>query len=231
MIPLGLWHCFGVQHEIVDLATVRRMLDASGTRVLPVNTDKAPRYLIGHGDVTWDSFKTESAERGLTACLNINLRTTVTSAVQAAERASDATGLTLLKLEVLHPWLTESDDYGVCVATALLRDRGFTVMPLISASLDAARVLIGLDVPLLRVMGSPIGSGLGILYPAKVLGITRMRTPVILDGGIGTPRHAERALELGCKGFLVNSCLFTGGDPADNLRPYRAVFDPTASAA
>lgn len=214
------WHCFGTPNTPpVDRETVLRMLEASGTRLLPINTDQ-DRLRVGHGDVAWRDMRGVADDMGLVSCLNINLRTSAGQAIDAAEWARQATGIDLLKLEVLDPGLTTSRDGQVVDATEELLNRGFRVMPLILANPGAAQQLADMQVPVLRIMGSPIGSGLGILSPALILWIVELGVPVILDGGIGTIDQAREALDLGCAGVLLNSCLFDG-DPADNLRRFR----------
>ena len=57
-------------------------------------------------------------------------------------------------------------------------------------------------------LGSPIGSGLGILNPLNIrLIINQSKLPVILDAGIGTASDAALAMELGCDAVLVNSAI------------------------
>jgi thiazole synthase len=141
------------------------------------------------------------------------------AAVKLARDGYKRTGINLLKLEVLTPDHTESNDTDVVNATSILDD--YRVMPLISANVGAAKTLIELGVPVLRVMGSPIGSGRGIDNPHAVREIVSLGVPVILDGGIGYVGHALEALRLGCAGLLVNSALFTGGDPASRLAQFR----------
>jgi thiazole synthase len=102
-------------------------------------------------------------------------------------------------------------------ATEMLAKDGFTVMPLLDPLPGLARALsMEPNVPVIRVMGSPIGSGRGIDNPDMLAETCQQSTvPVILDGGIGSADHARQALELGCAGFLVNSTLFKG-----DLRPW-----------
>ena len=219
----ALWHCFGVRDEIVDFGMACRMLDASGTSLLPINTNQF-RPLIGHGDVTWEQFKPEAEARGLVPCLNINLQTSAAAAVAQAVNFRKATGISLLKLEVLDADDDCDSNDAACIdATSILMDDGFKVMPLISADPTAAATILDIGVPLLRVMGSPIGSGRGIVDADCVALICEdADVPVILDGGIGSPGDARFALELGCDGFLVNSALFTGDlGPDEWLRVYR----------
>jgi thiazole synthase len=223
----GLWHCFGHQSPAVDRDTIRAMLDASGTQLLPINTHTG-RPIIGHGNVTWTAFQEEADWRGITPCLNINLQTTASGAVAQAVRFADQTGIRLLKLEVLKANLRESNNEACMDATEMLAKDGYTVMPLLDPLPGLVRMLsLEPNVPVVRVMGSPIGSGQGIESPDMVAECCRQSVkPVILDGGIGTVDHARQALELGCAGFLVNSCLFapTGPGPAAVLAQYREAF-------
>ena len=63
-------------------------------------------------------------------------------------------------------------------------------------------------------LGSPIGSGLGILNPLNIrLIIDQSKLPVILDAGIGTASDAVLAMELGCDAVLVNSAIAEAKDP------------------
>lgn len=234
----SLWHCFGVKDEIVDHDTAVAMLRASQTALLPINCHRllepAPIHaegraygepLIGHGTITWDTFKPIAQTLNLVPCLNINLQTSSDAAVALAHEGRDRTGIDLLKLEVLTSDLADSDDQALLEATEQLIGDDFRVMPLISADVEIARELVALDVPLLRVMGSPIGSGLGILNPDAIAAIVELLKPVILDGGIGYAGHAHEALRLGCAGLLVNSMLFANGnDPVSTLRHIRGTL-------
>lgn len=222
----GLWHCFGVKHEVVSYELACRMLDASQTALLPINTNQF-RPLIGHGDIEWRSFQAEAERRRLVPCLNINLQTSAAKAVAQAVNFRKATGISLLKLEVLDADDDSlSNDEAVVDATNVLAADGFTVMPLVSSDPSAAAMVVVDGVPLIRVMGSPIGSGAGILEPDNVALICEdAGVPVILDGGIGSADDARQALQLGCAGFLVNSALFTGDlAPDEWLRLYRDAF-------
>ena len=231
MIPLGLWHCFGSSDDhVIDKDTALAMLEASGTGLVPINTHRRP-YRLGHGDVLWDDVRDEEALAGLTPCLNINLRTSAATAVDTACEAREHTGIDLLKLEVLRPGHVTSDDKQVCHATRVLTDYGFRVMPLIGADMVTAVAVAGMGVPVIRVMGSPIGSGFGITWPGMIREIIGLGVPVVLDGGLGTVDDCREALELGCKGFLVNSMLFTDGDPVGALRELRAALEPEAAVA
>ena len=55
-------------------------------------------------------------------------------------------------------------------------------------------------------LGSPIGSGLGILNPRSIETIlSRARVPIIVDAGVGTASDVAIAMELGIAGVLLNT--------------------------
>ena len=63
-------------------------------------------------------------------------------------------------------------------------------------------------------LGSPIGTGLGILNPHNIeLICARAQVPVLLDAGVGTASDATLAMELGCSGVLLASAVNRCQDP------------------
>src|SRR5690606_5517212 len=75
-------------------------------------------------------------------------------------------------------------------------------------------------------LGSPIGSGQGILDPWTLeLLLRRSPVPVILDAGIGTPSDAARALELGCAAVLLNSAVSRAEAPVAMARAFRLAVE------
>ena len=63
-------------------------------------------------------------------------------------------------------------------------------------------------------LAAPIGSGLGIQDPYKLLEIVENATvPIIVDAGVGTASDAAVAMELGCDGVLMNTAIAAAGDP------------------
>jgi thiazole synthase len=211
-----IWHCFGNYMHTVDLNTVLRMLDASKTNVLPINTHRLKSLgqrdglVIGFGDVTYDRLAAARDVRGLVKMVNINHQTSAAAAVAKTMLAVEMTGETVIKLEVLNPDMKTSNDDALIEATAELKRRNerLTVMPLLSNDLRTAKRLVGLGCPLLRVMGGGIGSGSGIADPATFGAICKLGVPVVLDGGVGRPSDLDQAIELGAEGALVNSMLF-----------------------
>src|SRR3546814_9878046 len=63
-------------------------------------------------------------------------------------------------------------------------------------------------------LGSPIGSGMGILNPYNIEIIrSQLEIPVIVDAGIGTASDAARAMELGWDGVLHPFAVARAHDP------------------
>ncbi|AGM04484.1 thiazole biosynthesis family protein [Amycolatopsis keratiniphila] len=220
-----LWHCFGTERHRASLDTVIKLLKASGTNVLPINThhldaagDRAALEL-GFAGVTYDTLGERIDAGRYVKMLNINLRTSADAAVEAAKTAVALTGEKVLKLEVLTPDLKASrDDQVIEAATRLMSwDPSLAVFPLLSCDLAAARAAADAGCGLLRVMGSNIGTGAGITDPITFGGICELPVPVVLDGGVGKPADLALAAKLGADGALVNSVLFDDGRPPETV--------------
>ena len=75
--------------------------------------------------------------------------------------------------------------------------------------------------------GAPIGSGQGLLNP-HALRTLRARlpdVPLVIDAGIGSPRDAVQAMELGFDAVLVNSAVALAQDPATMARAFRLAIE------
>ncbi len=227
-IPIGrgqlltpFWNCFGSGgYEVTEHQILSIILNTK-SNLLPVNTHRGTNFLnIGEGEVRWDWIADYQIIRDQIPCLNINLNTTWQDACSVAQYAFDKSGIDLLKLEVLHENLTVADTRQVVLAAEVLLDQGFRVLPLIQANPHAAVKLYEMGCPLVRVQGSAIGSGNGILWPAQVKACAEA-VPTILDCGIGSVDHILKGMELGCKGFLVNHMLFKDGQPVKAVKDLR----------
>jgi thiazole synthase len=63
-------------------------------------------------------------------------------------------------------------------------------------------------------LGSPIGSGLGLLNPFSIRTIKkRLGVPVIVDAGVGTASDACLVMEQGVDGILMNTALAEAAHP------------------
>lgn len=231
-----LYHCFGsLRSHRVDTSLAVAMLDASGCGHLTLNThelgsvERAEDLPVGYGSATYGSVT--SAWRGptLIPVLNINLPTSAQEAITRTREAVELTGITRIKLEVLTPDHTTTNVPELMRAVReLTTDSSLRVWPLVTPEPGSVSQLAATGCELIRVMGSPIGSGQGIL-PEWLPGIRSVlagtSVPVMLDGGVGWVGDALKALDLGFSSVLVNSCLFTGRtDPVSALREFRAAL-------
>jgi thiazole synthase len=141
---------------------------------------------------------------------------TAHDAVTTAHLARDAFETNWIKLEVIgdEDTLLPDGPELLDAAERLVRD-GFVVLaytnddPVLAARLEA------IGCAAVMPLGSPIGSGQGILNPYNLSLIVRNASvPVILDAGVGTASDAVIAMELGCDGVLVASAVTRAEDPA-----------------
>ena len=140
---------------------------------------------------------------------------TVKDAVLTAQLAREALETNLVKLELIGDRETLYPDVEVLLqATEELVADGFTVLPYCNDDPVTCRKLADRGAAAVMPLGSPIGSGLGIVNPFAIERIVATSTvPVILDAGIGTASDAARAMELGCDGVLLNTAIAKAHDP------------------
>ena len=144
-------------------------------------------------------------------------------AVLTAELAREALGTDWVKLEVIGDELSLLPDaVGLLEAAEQLVGAGFTVLPYTTADPVLARRLEDVGCAAVMPLGSPIGSGLGILDPFSIEQVVAaVSVPVVLDAGIGTASDAALALELGCSAVLAATAVTRADDPAAMARALR----------
>ncbi|UOQ86606.1 thiazole synthase [Gracilibacillus salinarum] len=136
-------------------------------------------------------------------------------AVRIAKLA-DASGLCdMVKVEVIGCDKTLlPDPVETLKATEILLEEGFTVLPYTSDDVVLARKLEELGAHAIMPGASPIGSGQGIINPLHLqFIIEQAKVPVIVDAGIGSPKDAAFAMELGADGVLLNTAVAGARDP------------------
>ncbi|MGE4219003.1 MAG: thiazole synthase [Alphaproteobacteria bacterium] len=140
---------------------------------------------------------------------------TARDAVLTAQLAREALGTDWIKLEVIgdRDTLYPDVEHLLTAADELVRD-GFIVLPYCTDDPITCRKLADLGCAAVMPLGSPIGSGMGILNPYNIEIIRRQaEVPVIVDAGIGTASDATLALEMGCDGVLIASAVAKAHDP------------------
>jgi thiazole synthase len=148
---------------------------------------------------------------------------TARDAVLTAKLAREAFGTDWVKLEVIGDDRTLLPDAPALLEAAEeLVDEGFTVLPYTNDDPILARRLEDVGCAAVMPLGSPIGSGMGLLntYNLRLI-VERANVPVILDAGVGTASDAALALELGCDAVLCASAISRAQDPVGMARAIR----------
>lgn len=140
---------------------------------------------------------------------------TAEEAVRIAKLARASNLCDMIKVEVIgcnHSLLP--DPIETLKACEQLLEEGFIVLPYTSDDVVLAKRLQQLGVHAIMPGASPIGSGLGIINPLNLQFIIEQATvPVIVDAGIGSPKDAVYAMELGADGILLNTAVAGADDP------------------
>jgi thiazole synthase len=140
---------------------------------------------------------------------------TADEAVFTARLAREVTESNWIKLEVIPEgrWLLP-DPVGTYEAARRLVDEGFVVLPYIHADPVLAAKLEKIGCATVMPLGSPIGSGQGILTLDEIrLIIEEARVPVVVDAGLGVPSEAAQSMEEGADAVLVNTAIAQASDP------------------
>lgn len=134
---------------------------------------------------------------------------TADEAVRTARLGREAGLSNWVKLEVIGDERTLfPDNEQLVVATRILVQEGFVVLPYTSDDLVTCRKLEDAGAAAVMPLGAPIGSGLGIQNVNNIRIIREFaRVPLIVDAGVGTASDAALAMELGADGVLMNTAI------------------------
>lgn len=142
--------------------------------------------------------------------------TTAEEAITLFRMVREATGIDLIKLEIigdmkktLYPDVLET-----LKACEVLAKDGFTLMTYTNDDPIMAKRLEDAGSAAIMPLASPIGSGLGIQNRYNVLFIKEaVKIPVIVDAGIGCASDAAIAMEIGADGVLTNTAIAQAKNP------------------
>jgi len=141
---------------------------------------------------------------------------TANEAVTLARMARELYGTNWIKLEVVGDEHTlQPDPYELVEAARTLAKDGFEVFPYCMDDIVSCQRLLDVGCRILMPWGAPIGSGQGLLNPTA-LRTLRARfpdVPLVVDAGIGSPKDAVQAMELGYDAVLLNSAVSQARDP------------------
>lgn len=140
---------------------------------------------------------------------------TAEEAVRIAKLAKASGLCDMIKIEVIGcDKSLLPDPVETLKASEMLLEEGFIVLPYTSDDVVLAKRLEQLGVHAIMPGASPIGSGKGIVNPLNLkLIIEQASVPVIVDAGIGSPKDAAYAMELGADGVLLNTAVSGAKDP------------------
>jgi len=142
--------------------------------------------------------------------------TTAEEAITLFRLTREATGIDLIKLEVigdtqktLYPDVLET-----IKACAVLAKDGFTIMAYTSDDPIMARRLEDAGAHAIMPLAAPIGSGLGVQNRYNIVFVREaVKVPIIVDAGIGCASDAALAMELGADGILTNTAIAQAQNP------------------
>jgi len=149
---------------------------------------------------------------------------TAREAVTLAKMARELFATNWIKLEVVGDEYTlQPDPFELVQAAAELVRDGFEVFPYCTDDLVTCQRLLDAGCRILMPWGAPIGSGQGLLNP-HALRTLRARlpgVPLVVDAGIGSPRDAVQAMELGFDAVLLNSAVAQARYPVAMARAFK----------
>jgi len=142
--------------------------------------------------------------------------TTAEEAITTFRLVKEATGIDLIKLEVigdtaktLYPDVMET-----LKACEVLAKEGFTIMAYTNDDPIMAKRLEDAGADAIMPLAAPIGSGLGIQNKYNVLFVKEaVKVPVVVDAGIGCASDAAIAMEIGADAILTNTAIAQAQNP------------------
>lgn len=216
-----------------DYELMRAALDASGCQVVTVAVRRERLY-----DPQGRSLLDFLDLRRYTILPNTAGCFTADDAVRAARlgrellEGLDNPGARWVKLEVLGDRRTLlPDPVETLRAAEVLLKEGFIVLAYANDDPILCQRLKALGCASVMPLGSPIGSGQGILNPNNIRIILEQLKaddpdyPVIVDAGVGTASDVTLAMELGADGVLLNTGIAGAQEPVRMARAMAAALE------
>lgn len=152
---------------------------------------------------------------------------TLEDALTTARMGRELLGTDLVKLEVIGDERTLFPDVSATLEAArVLVDEGFTVLPYVSDDPVACQRLAAMGCAAVMPLAAPIGSGLGIRNPTNLrIILETVEVPVIVDAGVGTASDAAIAMELGATAVLMNTGIAGAKNPRRMARAMKLAVE------
>lgn len=203
-------------------AVMQQALDASGAEVITFAVRRID--LDSYED---DSILQHLEERGLHFLPNTSGASTAEEAVRIAKLARGAGLGNWIKIEISgSPVTLLPDPIETLKATHILAKEGFVTLPYTSDDPILCKRLEEAGAAAVMPGASPIGTGLGLLNPYNLgLIIEDAKVPIIVDAGIGSPKDAAEAMELGASAILANTPVAKAKDPVKMARAFAMAIE------
>lgn len=201
-----------------DYPTMAKALEASGTDCVTVAVRRIPAdEPAGQGLLDFLDRDRYALLPNTAGCFDAK------SAVRTCQLAREMLETDLVKLEVLGDTKTLlPDPVDTLIALEELVADGFTVLVYTSDDVRQAKRLEEAGATAVMPLGSPIGSGQGILNPLNIrLIVEQAEVPILLDAGVGQASDVAIAMELGADGVLLNTAVAQAQDPVRMARAVR----------
>ena len=204
------------------LPLMKEALEASGCQVVTVAVRR-----VNLADSSKESLLGTIDRRRYTILPNTAGCFTAEDALRNARLGREALGLEWVKLEVLSdPETLLPEPVQTLEALKVLVKEGFYVLAYTSDDPVMAKRLEEAGATSVMPLGSPIGSGQGILNPQNIrIIIERAKVPIIVDAGVGTASDTAVAMELGADGVLLNTGVAKARDPVAMARAMRLAIE------
>jgi thiazole synthase len=202
---------------------LQEAIAASGTQVVTLSLK---RQLAGAG--TPNDFWQIIRNSGARLLPNTAGCRTAREAITLAQMAREMFDTHWIKLEVVgDDYTLQPDPFELVEAARTLVKEGFEVFPYCTDDLVSCQRLLDVGCRILMPWGAPIGSGQGLLNPTalRTLRARLPDVPLVVDAGIGSPRDAVQAMELGYDAVLVNSAVSQSHDPVKMARGFRLAVE------
>ena len=208
--------------KYADYSVMRAAIAASGAEIVTVSIRRVELGAPGHQGIL------DVIDRTAVQLLpNTAGCRTADEAVRVAKLARVMTETSWIKLEVIPDakYLLPDPVETLRAAEMLVAD-GFTVLPYMPADPVLARRLAAAGCATVMPLGSPIGSGRGVLTRANLeIIVEEAEIPVVIDAGLGVPSDAASVMEMGADAVLVNTALAEARDPVAMAGAFRKAVE------
>jgi len=135
-----------------------------------------------------------------------------------------------LKLEMFDESIRPKDQDTCKMLRRLPLDVARSCLPVLSGDSHSLQEAIEAGCPGIRIWCSDIGQNKGVVDEERLRRAVAVSTvPLILEGGLATPDHVRRALDLGFAAILINSAFRHSLDPVALARDIRGAVDGQAN--